>query len=108
MISYIDVLLQNPTICLYISIAIKDERKCPRGYKLAPTQGDVPGPALISLGTTNIPANKERCAEICDHNSRCKSFLYSPTEGECKITSHLEPTKNVTYKDWIMCSKKGR
>ena len=103
-----DVLLLNSTIFLYISISIKGEKKCPRNYELAPIQGDVPGPALISLGTTNIPADKERCAEICDHNSRCKSFLYSPTVGQCKITSHLDPTTNKTYRDWVMCSKKGR
>ena len=81
--------------------------KCPHGYELAQTQGDVIGPGLIFLGTTNIPANKERCAEICDHNSQCKAFLYSPTEGKCKITNHLDATSKDQYKDWVMCSRKG-
>ena len=73
--------------------------------------GDVPGPGLISLNTGhNIPVGKEgaeeRCAEICNHNSRCKSFLYSNKVGECKITAELQPSK-PQYQDWVMCSKSG-
>ena len=76
--------------------------------------GDVPGPGLISLNNGhNIPVGKnrtmERCAEICEHNSRCKSFLYSKKKGECKITAELKPSTKLKpqYREWVMCSKSG-
>jgi len=81
-----------------------DSNKCPDGYVYG-LQGDVPQAGLISLSTgRNIPANRERCAEICNHNSRCKSFFFSPTVGQCKISSELIPTDRP-YRDWIMCTK---
>ena len=88
---------------LYFEII--DSNKCPYGYRFG-IQGDVPQAGIISLGTHNIPANKERCAEICNHNSRCKSIIYSPTVGECKITAELIPFTKP-YNDWIMCTKLG-
>ena len=76
--------------------------------------GDVPGPGLISLNTGyNIPVGKketkERCAEICNHNSRCRSFLYSKKVGRCKITAELQPSKPLEpqFRHWVMCSKSG-
>ena len=52
---------------------------------------------------------EERCAEICNHNSRCKSFLYSKKVGECKITAELMPSEELKppYKHWVMCAKSG-
>ena len=94
----------NSYYILYFEI--KDSNKCPRGYKFG-IQGDVPQAGLISLSTGhNIPANRERCAEICNHNSRCKSFFFSPTVGECKISPELLPSE-PPYNDWIMCTKSG-
>ena len=88
---------------LYFEII--DSNKCPYGYKFG-IQGDVPQAGIISLVGRNIPANKERCAEICNHNSRCKSFFFSPSVGQCKISSELIPTDRP-YRDWIMCTKSG-
>ena len=94
----------NSYYILYFEI--KDSNKCPDGYVFG-LQGDVPQAGLISLSTgRNIPANRERCAEICNHNSRCKSFFFSPTVGQCKISSELIPTDRP-YRDWIMCTKSG-
>jgi len=92
----------------------KGKKRCPEGYQdvSGDPPGDVPGPGLISLGNgRNIPVGKEKpeekCAEICNHNSRCKSFLYSKKVGKCKITAELMPKEELEpqFKHWVMCSK---
>ena len=45
------------------------------------------------------------CKHECDLDTECKSYVYSEKHLRCKLQNEPLPLSNLTYLDYVWCSK---
>ena len=79
---------------------------CPSGYTLK--SGDKPGFGDGNAGgiSSNVVSASD-CADLCNANTNCKSFEWSPTEKKCARNNIGNPPNSNAYKDYMYCMQEG-